>query len=525
MGVDYLLKGGIVIDGSANDALPKREDVAIEGDRIKEIGDISNLDACKIIDVRGLVVCPGFIDAHAHSEFSLLADGRAEGKIAQGITTEVNGNCGLSASPLFGPALKQRTPDLDDMNIKERWHTFAEYFSLLEKKKIALNFTTLSGHGNLRACVAGYKDRALSKYEIKKTTSLLNASMDKGARGISTGLVYPPGVYASTSELITLAREVARHKGIYATHMRSEGDDLLQSVDEVITIAGESKVHAHISHLKTSGEKNWNKLGRVIEKIAAAQEKGLSITCDRYPYTASSTDLDTILPSWVFEGGREKEIERLKGRRKRLSEEIVAQYPSGSFWDSVIISSVSSERNKWMQGKSLSDISNALNETPANSLFDLLVNENLNVGAIFFLMNEENLKTILKLPYTVIGTDSAARSFDGITSRGIPHPRGFGTFPRILGRYVREQGVLSLAEAIHKMTGIPAEIFRIKGRGLIRRGFFADITVFDPAKVIDKADFNNPFQQPEGIHHVFVNGRPALLEGKITEALPGRIIT
>ncbi|GBD96090.1 MAG TPA: D-aminoacylase [Nitrospirae bacterium] len=524
MSIDYLLKDGFVIDGSADDTLPKKADIAIEGDCIKEIGNFSHARANKTINLNGLVVCPGFIDVHAHSEFLLLADGRAQGKISQGITTEINGNCGLSAAPLFGPALEQREHELDEMDIKERWRTFSEYFRLLEKRKFAPNFITLAGHGNLRASVAGYADKPLSKTDMEKITGLLGTAMSEGAKGISTGLVYPPGVYSETSEIIDLAREAARHNGIYATHMRSEGDNLLESVDEVIEIARESKIHAHISHLKTSGEKNWKKLRSVFDRIEQAHGEGLSITCDRYPYTASSTDLDIILPSWAFEGGYKKEIARLKTQRERLADDILKDYPKASCWDNIIISSAGQGRNKWMQGKSISDISKSLNKTSLTSLFDLLIEENLDVGAIFFLMNEENLKSILKRPYTVIGTDSAARSFDGITAKGMPHPRGFGAFPRVLGRYVREQGIILLSEAIYKMTGLPAKIFRINNRGIIKKGFFADITVFDPEKVNGAADFSNPFQKPEGIYHVFINGIPVLLDGGITGALPGRIL-
>jgi N-acyl-D-amino-acid deacylase len=524
LSIDYLLKEGLIIDGTADDASPVRADIAIEGDCIREIGDLSHIDAVRTINVKGLCICPGFIDVHAHSEFILLADGRAQGKISQGITTEINGNCGLSAAPLEGPAAEQRENDLDEINIKERWRTFSEYFRLLEERKFAVNFITLVGHGNLRASVAGYTDKSLSDANMEKITELLTKAMSEGAIGLSTGLVYPPGIYSGTSEIIDLAREVAKHKGIYTTHMRSEGDELLESVDEVINIAGKSKIHAHISHLKTSGKKNWEKLDGVFEKINLAHKEGLSLTCDRYPYTASSTDLDTILPSWAFEGGRKKEIARLKTDQKKLSDDILKDYQQSSDWDNVIISSVSLNKNKWMEGKSILEISGYRNKTALQNLFDILIEEDLNVGAIFFKMNEDNLKSILKRSYAVIGTDSAARSFDGITAKGMPHPRGFGAFPKVLGQYVREQCVITLSEAIYKMTGLPAKIFQINRRGILEKDYFADITVFDPDKVNDVADFNNPFQRPEGIYHVFVNGVPVLLDGETTGALPGRIL-
>jgi N-acyl-D-amino-acid deacylase len=522
--IEYLLKDGIVIDGSSPVVSPKKMDIAVDGGRIKEIGQLSHLNAERTVSLDGMIVCPGFIDAHGHSEFALLADGRAEGKISQGITTEVNGNCGLSAAPLEGAACEQRESDLEELNITDRWSTFSQYFLLLEKRGFAVNFMTLTGHGNLRASVMGYEDKVPTEAEMKKMTALLRTAMEEGAKGLSTGLIYPPGIYAATSELIDLSREAARFNGIYATHMRSEGDDLLASVDEVMQIAEKTGIPAHISHLKTSGKKNWKKLDQVFNMLEAACEKGLSVSCDRYPYIASSTDLDAILPAWAFEGGHRKEIERLKHQREKLADAVLRDYAESSDWDKVVVSSVNTDINKWMEGKSISEISRSQNRRELDCFFDVLIEEELHVGAIFFSMNEDNLKSILKRGDCVIGTDSAARSFSGITARGVPHPRGFGTFPRVLGRYVRELGVLSLPEAVYKMTGLPARIFNIQGRGMIRKGFFADITVFKPDKVIDSADYAKPFQKPEGIHHVFVNGTPAVFEGEITGELPGRIL-
>ncbi|MBI5408508.1 MAG: D-aminoacylase [Nitrospirae bacterium] len=524
MGIDYLIKDGFVIDGSNRDSVPVKADLTIEGDSIKEIGNLSHFNAKTVIDAKGLCVCPGFIDTHAHSEFALLADGRAEGKISQGITTEINGNCGLSAAPLYGAALEQREKEFEETGVKDRWNTFPEYFALLEKRKLSANFATLAGHGNLRASAAGYTDRPLTENELRKMTALLRDAIDAGAKGLSTGLIYPPGVFSDTPEIIELAREAARRGGIYATHMRSEGDRLIEAIDEVITIAHESGIQAHISHLKTSGEKNWWKLGEVFKRIDAANESGLAVTCDRYPYIAGSTDLDAVLPSWAFEGGHKKEIERLKNERQRLAGDINKEHPEASCWDNIMISSVNLDVNKWMEGKSISSVCASAGKAPLELIFDLLFEEELQVGAIFFSMNEGNLKAILKQPYTMIGTDSSARSFDGITAKGQPHPRGFGAFPRVLGKYVREQGVLTLSEAVYKMTGLAAKTFNIKNRGTAAKGYFADLVIFDPEKVNDRAEFNDPFQKPEGLHHVFVNGVPVVLNGEVTGALPGRIL-
>lgn len=524
LSIDYLLKDGHVIAGSGRDAVPVRADIAIEGDRIRAVGDLSDADARKTISLTGMCVCPGFIDVHSHSEFTLLVDGRAEGKICQGITTEINGNCGLSAAPLYGAALEQREKDLEELGIDERWNSFPEYYLLLEKRGFAVNFATLVGHGNLRASVVGYEDRPLLEKDRDRMFEYIADAVRAGARGMSSGLIYPPGIYSDTPELVACAFEMKKQNGIYTTHMRDEGDRLLESVDEVIAIAGKSGIHAHISHLKTSGEKNWGKLRDVIERISFHNKDRVRITCDRYPYVASSTDLDAVLPAWAFEGGRKKELRRLKKEQKRLARDIREAHPETSVWEKVVISSLFRDKNKWMQGKSLKQIGEALGKDPLDVLFAVLVEEELQAGAVFFTMNEENLQSILTYPYTMIGTDSSARSYDGITANGIPHPRGFGSFPRVLGRYVRELRLLEIGDAVYRMTGLPAKIFCLQQRGVVKEGYFADLTVFDPETVRDRADFNDPYRRPEGIYHVFVNGVPVLLDGEPTASLPGRVL-
>jgi N-acyl-D-amino-acid deacylase len=285
LSIDYLIKGGFVIDGAGSSSLPVRTDVAVKDAHITEIGELSSLDADKIIDAKGLCVCPGFIDVHAHSDFIVLVDGRAEGKICQGVTTEINGNCGMSAAPLIGPALEQREKELDDLNIKERWNTYPEYFALLQTRNFSLNFLTLAGHGNIRASAAGYSDRALSEGEMSTARTLLTDAIKAGARGLSTGLIYPPGVFAGTPEIVDLAREAARLNGIYTTHMRSEGDNLLESIEEAVKVAEQSGIHVHISHLKTSGEENWGKLDGVLERIDEAVMR-----CSRHGHMKEDTE-------------------------------------------------------------------------------------------------------------------------------------------------------------------------------------------------------------------------------------------
>jgi N-acyl-D-amino-acid deacylase len=525
MTLDFLLKGGTVVCGASPYEVPLRTDIGIRGDRIEAIGELRENTAERIIDASGLCISPGFIDAHSHSEFTLLADGMAEGKICQGVTTEINGNCGFSAAPMYGDILEQRMSELDRFHINERWNSFSEYFEILRIRGIALNFLTLVGHGNLRGSVAGYADRDLTGKEKNRIHKLLGESLGDGARGLSTGLVYPPGMYADTSEIIDLARETVRCGGIvYTTHMRSEGNELLESLDEAVRIGFGSKIPLHISHLKTFEEKNWDKIGDVLKRIRDAQEKGLMITCDRYPYTAASTSLDVILPYWVYEGGRREAMKRIRLKEKEIREEILKIHPPEFYEKKVKIARVGSDRNKWMEGKSLYELSMTAGKKPLHCLFDILAEEELDVDAIFFSMSEDNLKTILQCPFTVIGTDSSARCFSGDTSNGKPHPRGFGSFPKVLGKYVREEAVLTLEDAIFKMTGLPAKIFRIEKRGMIKEGYYADITVFDPGKIIDRAGFDNPFRRPEGIYHVFVNGIPVMLDGEKTNRLPGKIL-
>ncbi len=539
--LDLLIKNGTVFDGTGGE--PFVADIGVVGDRIAFIKKLSAIsyqlsavEAEKTIDARGLAVAPGFIDTHAHSEFTLLADPRAEGKLSQGITTEINGNCGLSAAPLYGEAFEHREKDLKELGIKERWSTFEEYFRILEGREIALNFVTLAGHGNIRASVIGYKDKKPTASELKKMQVLLKESINEGAAGLSTGLIYPPGIYSDTEELIELCKVLPPLRpplvrggwggGIYTSHMRSEGKGLIESIKEIIRIAKEANIKVHISHIKTSGKENWDKIDEAIALIEDARRKGIRITCDRYPYTASSTDLDTILPSWTYEGGAEEELRRLKSSQvlEKIKKETLQGHPDKEYWEKVSVSTVSLQKNKWMEGKTLSYISRKINKSPVDTLFKILIEEKLRVGAIFLSMSEDNLKRFLSLPHVMIGSDSSARSVSGITHSGKPHPRGFGSFPRFLGKYVRYKGLMSMSEAIYKITMLPAMTFCLEKRGVIKKGAFADIVVFNLQKIIDRATFDKPFLKPEGIYYVIVNGSPAIWESECTGAATGKIL-
>ncbi len=557
MKVDWLITNGLVFDGTLSE--PYEADIGIVSERISFIkrnirGYKSKnlIKSDKVIDVKGLSVAPGFIDTHSHSEFTLLADPRAEGKVCQGITTEINGNCGFSAAPLQGDAFTQREEDLKELCIRERWSTFNQYFHILQKRGIPVNFITLTGHGNIRASVKGYSDEEPTKSDLKKMCNLLRKSINKGAIGLSTGLIYPPGMYSKTEELIELCKVISQTyipplhlsdnskfplskrglkkavggDGIYTTHMRSEGDKLIESIEETIRIGTKTGIRVHISHIKTSGKENWHKIIRTLSIMEESKKEGVSLTCDIYPYTASSTDLDTILPSWVYVGGKEGELKRLKNKRLRekIRKQLLGNHSSKDYWKKIYISSVSSEKNKWMEGKRLYDIACKKGKDLLDIFFDILIEERLMVSAIFKSTCEGNLKKFLSLPHCMVGTDSSARCFSGTTCRGKPHPRGFGSFPRFLGNYVRNENLMSMSEGIHKITMLPAQTFRIHKRGVIESGAYADIVIFNHEIIIDRATFKDPFLKPEGIYYVFVNGVPAIWEGRLTGSKSGKIL-
>jgi len=521
---DVVIKGGLVYDGSLSG--PFVSDIGIADGKIAHIGRCVGKCAKIMIDARGMAVCPGFIDTHAHSDFTIVADPRAEGKLCQGITTEINGNCGMSAAPLYKQVYERREEDLRELGIRERWATLGEYLSILERRGIAINTAFLVGHGNIRGCVVGYDNKEPSREETARMSGLLDEALEQGAIGLSTGLIYPPGVYSGTEELVRLAERLRGAELIYASHMRSEGNMLVEAVEEVLRIGREAGVKVHVSHIKTAGQRNWDKADRVISLLEGAARSGVRVTCDRYPYVASSTDLDSLLPAWTYEGGNEEELRRLRNseERSRITAAIREQSQSPGYWEKVMVSSVVLEKNRWMEGKTIAEISKARATDEIETLFDILIDEKLRVGAIFLSMTEENLRKFLALPFCMIGTDSSARCFEGPTKQGKPHPRGFGTFPRLLGKYVREERLLSLTVAVHKATALAARTFGLSGRGMLKVGNFADIVVFDPEAIGDRATFEEPFQKPAGIAYVLVNGTAAIWEGEVSGRCRGRVL-
>lgn len=510
----------MVYDGTG--AAPFRADLGIRGDTVAFIGTGSGAD--RVLDVEGLSVAPGFIDTHGHSEFAVFREGAEEGKLLQGVTTEINGNCGLSAAPLLGEALRQREGDLEEAGIDVRWAALAEYLALLEGRGLGMNFATLAGHGSIRASVMGYEAGRPAEAELSHMKRLLGESLHAGALGLSTGLIYPPGLYAENAELIELARSGKALSGnafggfIYTSHMRSEGRGLLASIQETLALGREAGVPVHISHLKTAGPENWHLAEDAVSLMEEARARGVPVTCDRYPYTAASTDLDALLPTWVFEGGSEEELKRITTPevRARITDELRAEHPDAEYWRRVAVATVSSDKNRWMEGRSLEEVAGRLGGHPADALLQVLAEERLRVDAVLHSMSEDNLRRFLSLPYAMVGSDSTARPLGG---KGKPHPRAFGTFPRFLARYAPD-----LAEGVRKLTSLPAGTFGLRRRGQLREGFFADIVVFRPEDLRDRATYEEPYRRPEGISHVLVNGVPVVFNGETTGERPGRVL-
>lgn len=516
--MDLFIKNSTIYDGTGNP--PFVANIGIKKDRIVYIGR-DTFSAKRTINAKNYVLTPGFIDTHSHSDFTCLADPRAEGKLTQGITTEINGNCGFSASPMFGEVVERRLQELSSYGLNP-WNTLQEYITLLKRAQPAVNFVTLCGHGNLRGSVMGYKKREADKRALKKMKELLQREMLSGVRGFSTGLIYPPGIFADTEEIVELARVTALYKGIYTTHMRSEGDGLLAALEEAVLIGRKAEISVHISHLKTSGEENWWKIEAVLKIFEDARKQGVRITADRYPYIASATELSVFLPSWIIEGSRQDILKRLKSKMIRMAIKNYLENRGKSFLNRILISEVASKRDKSLEGKTLGELTDL--SGAAHFICDLLIRSNLYVDVIYFGMNEENLKKILSQPYVMIGTDASARCREGITAQGKPHPRGFGSFPRFIRKYVLDEGILSLQEAIKKITYLPAKVFRIKKRGLIKEGYFADIVIFDPSTIEDKATFEEPFRFSKGIKYVIVNGVISVEENEPTGKRNGRVL-
>ncbi len=525
---DYLIINVSVLDGLGGPAF--NANIAISAGRIAAVGNV-NGQARRYINGDGLIAAPGFIDIHSHTDAGLLIDPTAQSKLTQGITLEVCGNCGFSPAPCFDDASRSELDEWRERhNIEENWRTTDEFLSILESRPIGINFITLVGHSNLRAAVVGLTDKKATLEDIEKMKLLAAEAMREGAFGLSTGLQYPPSCFGSTEEIAQLASAVAPYGGIYSSHIRNESDLLAEAVEEAIEIGRRGCLPVQISHLKGYGSDSPEKTRAVLEMIEDARRSGLDVTADQYPYTASSTGLSVFLPRWVHDGGDEAMLERIRTRRRELVDHLKQlrnekrRVHNAELWESVWISSVKSEANRQYEGMNVVQIGRARNTPPEETILDLLSEEDGAVSIVHFSQWEGDVVAIMRSEFTMFGTDASARSTTGELSKGKPHPRSFGSFPRVLGRYVREQGVISLEKAIRKMTSMSARKLGLVDRGVLRKGNWADITLFDPEEVIDTATYEQPYQLAKGIAYVFVNGQLAVENGEFAGALAGRVI-
>lgn len=536
--VDLLIKNGLMVDGTGAPAV--KMDIAVSNGKIVDIAPVIEMDSEKTIDASGLVVCPGFIDIHSHSDATIIVNPRAESKIRQGVTTEVVGNCGMSAAPLttkFMADLKGHLTINSDFGATEslgdEWHSFGEYIDYLNALPLGINMMPLVGFGTLRSAVMGHKVDVPTADEMAEMERLLAESLDAGAAGLSTGLEYVPESFAKTEELIQLCKVVARKGKLYATHMRSEAQTLFPAVEEAIRTAEESGCRLQISHLKLGGEFNWGKTKKLFDLLEDAVARGVPLSWDQYPYTAWGTGLVDYIPAWVTKSGHEELIRLLQDpvSRKKIRAEIDAEIETGDHafntasWENVQIAMIRSKENKHLMGRRIADIAKELGVDPFDFVFDLLIAEKGMVKTLVFCMAEADIMTILQHPQTIISSDARAVATYGELSKGSPHPRYYGAFPRILGKYVREEKLMTLETAIKKMTSMPAKIMGLDTRGTLAPGMVADITVFNPDTIIDMASFENPHQYSRGIEKVIMAGIVVIDQGQHTGEMMGHIIS
>ncbi|MEE8377855.1 MAG: D-aminoacylase [Candidatus Aminicenantaceae bacterium] len=521
---DIIIKNGTVIDGIENKSY--RADIGILGEYIKKVGDLQKASASAVIDATDRVVSPGFIDIHTHTDTEILINPKAESKIRQGVTTELGGNCGSGPFPMKQPISESAKRQAERDNITMNWTDLKGFHSAVASKGTALNHATLIGQGTVRSFVMGDDQREPRAEELETMKRIVAEAMEHGAFGISSGLEYTPSGFADTTELIELCKVVSRYGGFYATHMRSEDETVLEAVGEAIHIAEAANLPLQIAHFKAVGSNNWWKIPKMFDLVERAAGRGLSVTVDRYPYIAFSTGLSINFPQWALEGGMSKLIARLKDKDIRLSMKAeTLKKVAGSGWDNIVISNVHKENNQNLIGKNITESAAAVNTDPYEFICNLIVDEGRDVSYIGFGMNEETTEAVLKHPLAMLGSDGSSLAPFGPLSVGKPHPRNYGAFPRFLGYYVRERKILSLPQAIKKITSMPAARLGLRDRGSIRPGKYADIVIFDQANIIDKATFIDPHQYPVGIDYVIVNGTIVVDHGKHTEKLPGKVLS
>lgn len=527
---DVVIRGGAVYDGSGSQ--PVTADVGIVSDSIAAVGDLSGARARITVDATGLAVAPGFINMLSWATESLLEDPNAQSDVRQGVTLEVFGE-GWSMGPLNEAMKREVVEQQGDIRFTVEWTTLGEYLEHLERRGSAVNVASYVGATTVRIHELGYADRAPSPEELERMRELVRQAMREGALGVGSSLIYAPAFYARTPELVALAAAAREFGGGYISHMRSEGNRLTDAVRELIAVAREAGVPAEIYHLKAGGEANWPKMDSAIALVEAARAEGLPVTADMYTYPAGATGLDAAMPPWVQEGGLEAWVGRLRDPaiRRRLLREMTT--PTDA-WENLLLLAGSADRVllvgfrqdslKYLTGKSLAEVATARGTTPAEAAMDLVVADHSRVGTVYFLMSEENIKKQIALPWVSFGSDAEAAAPEGVFLKSNPHPRAYGNFARLLGHYVRDERVIPLAEAIRRLTTLPAENLRIRRRGAVRPGYFADVVVFDPDSIRDHATFEQPHQYAAGVRHVFVNGAQVLRDGEHTGARPGRVV-
>ena len=527
---DTIIRGGTVYDGSGSPGV--RADVGLRGDRIVAVRDLSDATAATVIDASGLAVAPGFINMLSWSTESLLVDGRSQGEIRQGVTTQIFGE-GSSMGPLNEAMKKRMVEQMGDLKFDITWTTLSEYLRDLERRGVSQNVASYLGATTVREHVIGLADRKPTASELETMRDIVRREMEAGALGIGSSLIYAPAFYASTDELIELCKVAARYHGKYISHIRSEGNRLVEAVEELIRISREAKIPAEIYHLKAAGEANWSKMPRVIAMIEQARRSGLQITADMYTYTAGATGLDASMPPWVLDGGYEEAFKRLRdpGTRKKIATAI--RTPSRD-WENLFLAAGSPDRVllvefksdalKPLTGKTLAEAAKMRGEDPVDTIMNLVLEDRSRVGTVYFMMSEENLTRQIRLPWVSFGSDAASMAPEPPFTKSSAHPRAYGNFARVLGKYVREDKVLTLAEAIHRMSGLPATNLELEQRGFLRPGMFADVVVFDPATIADHATFEKPHQYAVGVRDVIVNGVIVLRNGDHTNARPGRAL-
>jgi N-acyl-D-amino-acid deacylase len=526
---DVIVKGGLVYDGTGGP--PRRSDVGIRGDRIAALGDLGKAGAKTVLEVDGMAVAPGFVNMLSWSTESLIVDGRSQGEVRQGVTTQIMGE-GVSMGPLTDAMKKTMKEEQGDIRYEIEWTTLAEYLAFLEKKGVAQNVASYLGATTVRNYVLGLDEVQPTPAQMEEMREVVRKEMAAGALGIASSLIYAPAIYATTEELVELCKVAAQYEGKYISHIRSEGDRLLEAVDELVRIAREAKVPAEIYHLKAAGQANWSKMDAVIAKVEAARKQGLAVTADMYTYIAGASGFDACLPPWARAGGYDALYPRLAdpATRARIATEM--REPRG--WESLCILSGSPDRIKVvafrndalkpLTGKSLAEVAALRGKDWTETVMDLVYEDRSRVGTVFFQMTEDNVRKQIRLPWVSFGSDAESMAPEGVFVKSMPHPRAYGNFARLLGRYVRDERVITLPEAIRRLTSLPATNLGLDRRGRLKEGFFADVVVFDPATIADRATFEAPHQYAVGVRHVLVNGVPVLRDGEPTGSLPGRAL-